>query len=300
MKKGLVRIKFFLKGKNLNLLPEFLHKKSVTTYYFKLKSDNQAEITVDYNDKRKFFAICKNMCYNIYRKVYIGILSPFLLLFENIGITVGVLFAVIILVFSNNILLSVNLTGSGSCFKGKIYSVLSDLGVEKYTLFSKLDYKLIEREILNSSDRLSFVSVKKQGNRLIIDSVLSEKEPETLSACTKPVTSSYNGVIEKINVLRGTKLKNVGDTCTVGEELVGNYVLGKDGTKYDTYVLCTVQIKTEKEVCFEIENPTEEDKNICEVKAEFFETGEVISKRSEISNNIVKVYLTVIYTVYGG
>ena len=64
MTKNLLYLEITIKGHNLKYLLGYLQNKKVDVYAF-TESKEDAKIVIDYLDRRKFFAICKNMCYNI-------------------------------------------------------------------------------------------------------------------------------------------------------------------------------------------------------------------------------------------
>ena len=63
MKKNLLFLKVTLKGNNLKYLVGYLQNKNVGVYGF-TESKEEIKIIIDYIDRRKFFDICKNMCYD--------------------------------------------------------------------------------------------------------------------------------------------------------------------------------------------------------------------------------------------
>lgn len=300
IKRGLLRAEYKIKGEKLRYLPEFLHRKKISVYNFRLINDSECYVTIDFQDIRKFFAICKNMCYNKLIVRYKGLLSPFVAVFKRIGLFVGaVLFTLVVIVF-NNLVLDVKVVGSGSCFKEQTKGVVYDFGVKKYTAFSSIDYKALETEILSNNPRLSFVTVKKQGNILVIDTVLSDKEPSVLGKNTDDLISNYNGVVEEITVLRGTALVRVGETVKKGDKLVGAYLIGKDQAEYQTFVLARVKILEKTEYFYKCDENTEQNLSIAYALAEFNINGEIKEKTHSFEEGGIRVTVTVRRTVYGG
>ena len=300
LKRGVLRGEYKVKGEKLRYLPEFLHRKKVNVYDFKLISDSECLVTIDFTDFRKFFAICKNMCYNKLIVRYKGVLSPFIAVFNKIGLFIGAICFAVVISFSNNLVLDVKGVGSGSVFKEQIKSVVNSYGVNKYTAFSSVDYKGLEAEILSKNPRLSFVAVKKQGNVLVVDCVSSEKEPSVLGKNTSDLLSNYNGVIEEIVVLRGTQLVEVGSTVKVGDKLVGAYLIGKDEIEYQTFVLARVKILEKTEYFYKCNEYTEQNLSIAYALAKFNINGEIKEKTHSYKDGGILVTLTVRRTVYGG
>ncbi|MBO7214221.1 MAG: sporulation protein YqfD, partial [Clostridia bacterium] len=217
LKKGLLRISYEVSGKNIKYLPEYLHIKKVCVYKFCLKTENTCFITIDFADNDKFFAICKNMCYNKKVTGYKGILSPLAKVVCSIGLSLGILLFSLSSYLLGGVLLGVKVEGSAKCFANETIATVKSLGVEKYDLFSSINYDEIEREVLKSNQKISFVSVYKRGNFLIVSAELSSGVTEPLSKSDGDLVSTCNGVIEELSVLRGTALVNVGDTVKVGD-----------------------------------------------------------------------------------
>lgn len=300
IKKGLLRVVYKVKGEKIRYLPEFLHRKKINAYEFSLNSENECNITIDFSDSRKFFAICKNMCYNKTIIKYKGVLSPLTFFIKRLGFIIGGILFVCLTALFNDVLLSVKVTGSGSCFSEQTKSIVYQEGATKYSLFSRLDYKKIETEVLTQNPRLSFVSVKKQGNILVVDTVLSSSEPSVLGKNTSDLVCEIDGVIEEITVFRGTALVTKGQQIKAGDKLVGAFLLGKDGQEYKTFVIARVKILKNSEYFYKCEGQSEVDVSIAYALAEFNEMGEIKQKRHEVVDGGIKVTLTVRYTVYGG
>ena len=300
LKKGLLLAEYYVKGENLRYLPELLHRKGADVHYFNEISKTECHIEIDFIDSYKFFAICKNMCYNKKIIKYSGLLAPLTFFIKKVGYLVGAVLFLVITAIANNLVLDVKVIGSGSCFESQTKDIIYSQGVSKYSFFWDIDYKSLEREILVKSPRLSFVSVKKKGNVLVIDTALSSSEPEVLGKNACDLISSCDGVVEEITVLRGTALVSTGQRVKQGDVLVGAYLLGKDDSVYDTFVIARVKILKKSEYFYKCNGASEKDVSIAYALAEFNSSGEIKDKSHEIVDGGVKVTLTVRVTVYGG
>ena len=300
IKKGLVRAVYRVKGEKLYYLPEFLHRKGVNVYFFKEIDKNECFIELDFIDRNKFFAICKNMCYNKLVLKYKGLLSPIIYLLKNLGLVLGAVAFTILIALSNNLILDVKVTGSGRAFSQEIKAISSEMGARKYTPFSSVDFDALESKILTSNPRFSFVAVKKQGNVLVIDTVLSKNEPSLLGSVTTDLVSNYDGIVEEITVLRGTPLVEKGQEVKRGDKLVGAYLLGKGENVYKTFVLARVKILQKTEYFYKCDNPSEKDVSIAYALAEFNFGGDVKEKTHAVEKEGIRVTLFIRRTIYGG
>ena len=298
MKKGLLRIKYAVSGSKLRFLPTFLSGRGISVYEYKEISLTKSTVTIDFCDSNKFFAICKNMCYNKTIIGFYGVLSPIALLFKHIGVVLGVIAFTAITYLLNGVLLDIDCVGTGACFATQTQAVISDYGVKKYSLFKDIDLDGLEAEILKTNPKLSFVSLKKQGNKLIVDTVLSDKNPDILGENYGDLISGYDGIVESIKVLRGTALVNIGDSVKKDTVLVGGYLLGKDEKTYPTYVLATVTIITSEQRFIKIDGEiTDAILNSAEKVAEFEADGEVILAKAEKTNGGIIINLKLRHTV---
>ena len=300
IKKGLLLSEYYVKGENLRYLPELLHRKGADVHSFKQISKTECFIEIDFIDSYKFFAICKNMCYNKKVVKYSGILAPLTFFIKKVGYLVGGILFLVLTALINNLVLDVKVIGSGSCFESQTKDIIYTEGVSKYSFFWDIDLKSLEREILVKSPRLSFVSVKKKGNVLVVDTALSTSEPEVLGKNACDLVSSCDGVIEEITVLRGTALVSAGQEVKKGDALVGAYILGKDDSVYNTFVIARVKILKKTEYFYKCNGASENNVSIAYALAEFDESGEIKDKSHEVVDGGVKVTLTVRITVYGG
>ncbi len=298
MKKGLLRVKYQISGTNLRFLPSFLNGRGISVYGYKEISSSCAHAIIDFSDSNKFFAICKNMCYNKKIIGVYGILAPFAILFKHLGLVLGVIAFTLLTYFLNGVLLDIDCVGTGACFEAQTKAVISDFGVKKYSLFKNIDFDGLETEILKTNPKLSFVSVKKQGNRLIVDSVLSDKNPDVLGENSKDLVSGYKGIVESIKVLRGTALVNVGDSVEPNTILVGSYLLGKEDKTYPTYVLATVTIISTESRFIKVDGEITEDLlKSAEKVAEFEQDSEVIYAKAEKTDAGIIINLKLRHTV---
>ncbi len=298
MTKGLLRVKYEISGSKLRFLPTFLNGRGISVYKYQEIDLTRAHVIIDFNDSNKFFAICKNMCYNKTIIGFYGVLSPIALLFRYIGLVLGAILFTVIASLLNGVVLEIDCIGTGACFSSQIQAVVNDYGINRYSLFKNVDYDGLEAEVLKTNPKLSFVSAKKQGNRLVINSVLSDKDPDVLGENYGDLISGHKGVIESIKVLRGTALVQVGDSVEENTILVGGYLLGKDNVTYPTYVLATVTVISSENRFIKIDGEITNDLlTSAEKVAEFEANAEVIYAKAEKTDGGIIINLKMRHTV---
>lgn len=298
MKKGRLRVKYKVTGKTLRFLPTFLNGRGISVYDYKEISIACAHVVIDFSDSNKFFAICKNMCYNKTIIGFYGVFAPIALLLKHVGIVLGVIVFTITASFLNGILLDVDFVGSGACFALQTQSVISNFGATRFTRFSDIDFDKLEAEILKTNPKLSFVAIKKQGNRLIVNSVLSDKDPDVLGENYYDLVSEYPGVVERIRVLRGTALVKAGDVIDKGTILVGAYLQGKDEKTYPTFVIATVYVISTESRFIKVDGEVTDDLLASSKKvAEFEADGEVLQAEALKTDGGIIINLKIRHTL---
>ncbi len=301
LKRGFLRITYLVKGKNIRYLPSYLRFRRVNALEFYLKGDSECLITIDFEDRYIFFAICKNMCYNKKVVKFKGMLSPFARFFSRIGVCVGVILFTLSSALLSGLVLDVKVEGSASCFERETLALVESYGVKKYSRFSIVNFKGLENEILSRNDKISFVSVYKRGNSLIINAELSSSENKPLAKHDGDLVSSVDGIVEEISVLRGTALVSVGQEVKVGDVLVGAYLTDKDGEIYESFTVARVKIL--ETLVFEYDNTDLSDRavELCYAISSFKVDGlEVCQKSHNIIGDKIVITLTVRHVLYGG
>lgn len=102
----------------------------------------------------------------------------------------------------------------------------------------KCKTKSIENTLLNKIDRLSQVSVIRQGNTIIINA--SEKLTYTPTEY-QPIVAEYDGIITSVDIATGTTNIKVGDFVKKGDILVYPYIVGADGQKVNVRPMADVK-----------------------------------------------------------
>ncbi len=231
-KKDLVGVKAYctyqIDGLNLDRLINHLAKQNFTLLNVKKLSNKRLIVSVNYVDGKKFFAIVKDLCYNIKEVKNTGRDLPFIRLYKRVGLLLGaVVFLFSVLTF-NDIILSIDYVGSGSAYKREVEELLSEQKVVQFSRFSSLDLGILQDKILARSESFSFVSCQKKGSRLVVELVLSDKSGNTLTGNVEKMTAQTSGIIENIKVYRGKAMVKVGDLVDTGDLLVNGYATVKE------------------------------------------------------------------------
>lgn len=287
-----VYVRFEVVGRNVERFTASLTRQGVALFKIKRRGTGKIIFSLKSEDERKFFAIVDKVWYNTFkiRKLrYVGPGYPFYFMLKNFGLAVGIAVFISLAAISNDFVFSFEFTGSGSVYERAITRTLNENGVTRLSRFSSIDFGSLEDILLKANDDLTFVSVKKVGNRLVIDSVAAIKKTERLTGDVASLVSTEDGVIASLKVYRGTAVKAVGDSVKKGEVIVDGYALVKE-EKVSINVIATVTISYFEE--YEI---SAEDEKAAFLFAE--EASGKTSYRNEITKkeNAERSYLVKLY-----
>lgn len=283
-------------GLNLDNLVNILKNKGVTLYDLKKKDGRTLIVSVNYTDSEKFFAITRDLCYNVKRIGEKGRFRFALKLFRNLGLVIGAVIFTVLSVLFDDVILSVDYYGSGKAVSREINDYLISRGVTEFSRFSDIDLPALSDEILKVSDKISFAECVKCGNRLKINLALSVSPVKTLDCDKESLVSDVDGEIEYVKVYRGTALKRAGDKVKAGEEICGGFAVVKD-TEVKVGVIATAAVKAE--YFYEYESEKDGDEGLAEIFALIaFGDGEALSTETEKSVSDSGTYIYKIKIVY--
>lgn len=270
-----VKVVYSIKGRNLDRFINLLKNKGITLYDTKKIANNRLIATVSFNDSQKFFAIAKEMCYNIKKVKEKGVGYPALMAVRSMGVIVGCCLFALCTLFLNDYIYKISFSGTGSICAREVREYLDSVGVSQFSKFSKIDTQKLEDDILANHKNLSFVSIQKQGNVLMIDLALSKEQTALLDSNIYALYSPVSGVVESIKVYRGTPQVQVGDTVDNGSLLVDGYMVIKEQT-VKINVLASVSIIAEQQFIYIDQQDNAEQKALLLAEAHFCDK-EVIS-----------------------
>lgn len=229
MKLGSVQ--FTVRSLTVHRVPEKLLRGGVTVLACRGTEKNALEVKIARKDAEKAFAILRGSCYNIENVREVGLSRLLCAARTSAGLLAGaLLFLALILFFESRVLL-VRVEGSGACYEREILAILGDEGVSTLSPLP-WDTGLITARVL-ALPRVEFCSFRSQGGILTVEVQCSENaEP----IADMPLTSSVDGVVESLLVLRGRPLVSEGERVERGQTLVeggGSFVVAKATISYE-------------------------------------------------------------------
>ncbi len=299
--KGLTYQTFLVSGLNREFLLNKLKKSGVNVYNVKRKSAKQTLVTLPYNHVEKFFAITKELCYNVKKVNSSGRYYPIIQFFSRTGIVLGLAFFMIFASVSSNFVFKISYHGSGAKYSREVSAYLNSAGVKKYSKYSSLNLKELSLNIVSSLPFVSFAECTRRGGELRI--YLVENKNETgINSFQERLSAEVDGEIAEIKVYRGVALKKKGDKVKAGEILISGETEVNDKV-INTGVLAFVKIKTQKIFTFVSEKDGQEEIFLSIAKSSLPDT-ETISESVIVENkNQEFVYTAVIefyHTTYSG
>lgn len=257
---------------------------------------NGCFLTIDAVDEQKFFAISRNMCYNVERIGYTGRFAFFKKLLKSAGALFGAAAFITFVCLCDAVVGEIVYKGDAAAFRRQIVSVLKLNGVEKGKI-CKADCSSLGEKIVISTDGISYATVTKSGRRIIVDVKSDEEKLDPIDVSKDEILSPADGKILRLNVLSGVAVVKIGDEVKKGQPIIsGQYV--HDDKTIKTYALGEAVIETK--FVYEYESAGKgkqyENRAVALGKAKLGET-EIISTAVELDESGEKIIYRAIFTV---
>ncbi len=192
---------YYVTGRNHLLLLEKLKKRGVNLKKIEIIDTKRLKITIDSKDRLNFFAICKNSWYNKLVKVG-GLFAPIHLLFKNAYIWVGIAFFLCLNFWANSLYFETQFKGDARLFSKQIEKCFDEVGIKKFHVFTQAQLNEANKKLL-IEDKLSFISIRKEGNNAVVYIKQSLVEPNLLQSLNSDFIASEDMLILKISVYSG-------------------------------------------------------------------------------------------------
>lgn len=230
------RVKFKLKGYNLDQVLSKIQSKNIECYNIVRTSISELEFSVSIRN----FKLVKQLVANYeHTTKFLGLSNFRHWIMRNVVIVAMIPIIVGLAVFSTRFVWNVRIYGVGEAMQAEIIEVLreNDISVGKSMPKSNLE---IEKLLLTELPNVAQVSCIKRGTTIIIN--VSEKLVYTPKEY-QPITANYDGVVESFNLISGTMAVNIGDFVAKGDVLVYPFTLDKDGNQVTVRPIAEVKAK---------------------------------------------------------
>lgn len=190
------------------------------------------------------------------------------------GIFLGIICFGIVLYFFSLYVWSIDISGNNTIDNQTLITLMKSLGVEVGTLKSEIDIPIIEKNIMNKFENISWASVNIKGSTLNLE--LKERvDPPELIPKSKPcnVKSSKDGQIVRMEIYEGTPEINNGDAVVKGQLLV-------NGIVEDDFGVCNIK-HADAKIYALTKHELKKEVDLCETKKVF--TGKnIVRKRLKL------------------
>lgn len=248
LESGLMHV-YKVQGLNLDRFINSVKNRDITLINVKKITNKEMIVSVYAFDSKKFFAIAKELCYNIIKINETGKALPLVKLYRSLGLFVGAIVFILSTCVLNDFIYGFSFSGTGSVYQREVLAYLNSVGIKKFSRFSSIDFERLEDNILSSNSHLSFVSAEKHGNTLKFDLAIATDNVDRLNGDVEFLYSEVSGVVEKIVVYRGTAMVAVGDNVEKGALLVdGNMTIKEQIIK--TGVIANVSLITQETIVY--------------------------------------------------
>ncbi len=234
-----------------------LRRAQIPLFQIKKIQKNQILFHIMKKDVGKVFAIYPKMCYNkpdygVYKVTDLGAVGLGKYVEKakrRAGILLGGLLGLSVVLASQPLVFSVDFVGT-SVYKRETYQALEEAGIKPFSSYKAEKADEICAKLLALGD-VEFCSVQKIGYRVVVETRLSSFS-KTQTA-TGVMRAKHTGEIVSMMVLRGSPLKQVGETVREGEPLVGDWFSTEDGGQVRVEIIaraciaCTYEADVEAE-----------------------------------------------------
>ncbi len=223
-----------------------LQREGICVYHAKKLKKNQILLSVKRKDSEKVFAIYPNVCYNI--PVYSpytakkagaeGLLAALEWSKKRLGVFIGILLFLSCTLVANRFVFRIDVVGTDA-YRREVLCALEESGIRTFAPYKKGCVGEVSAKILSLKD-VSYCSVKKSGMTVRVEVRLNAFSEPTPSV--GDMTAKHSGTLLQAAVLRGTLLKQSGESVEAGEPLVGAYFLTESGEQVPVTAIARVSI----------------------------------------------------------
>ncbi|MBE6534039.1 MAG: hypothetical protein E7678_03610 [Ruminococcaceae bacterium] len=152
------------------------------------------------------------------------------------GILAGLIFSVIIFIFSSNLVWDIRIDGAINIDERELRATFAECGLEIGSKLRDIDADVLENQILILSDKISWVSVNLSNNVANVEIREIDYAPpdEYGDALYSNVVASQNGIIVGFEDVRGTISVDIGDSVCKDQLLISGISGEKGSSTYLT------------------------------------------------------------------
>lgn len=193
------------------------------------------------NDKhvKKVFAIFAKPCYNIRTERKSAVKRALSLAVLRAGLIVGAILFAAVAALSQQLVLRVEVTGSGAYLKEEVLSALNEEGGGRWRLYSDLDTASASARIMALAG-VTFCNISKKGSVLTVDVRTSPSAQNSL--LSGDLVSDCDGSVSWVKVVCGTAAVEAGQNIKKGDPIIlAEEAVGEDKRACIAVGACAVE-----------------------------------------------------------
>lgn len=146
------------------------------------------------------------------------------------GIIIGIVLTLIAVLYFSNTVMTIEIIGNQKVSDNTIVLMLENMGVRKGTFISSIDFSSCERKLRMRNTDISWVGIRRTGNRLVVEMTEIVPAPE-IKDTKKPcnIVSLQNAQITAMSIYNGQIMRGVGDCVRKGDVIVSGVASDNKG-----------------------------------------------------------------------
>lgn len=228
--KGYVDVE--IKGVQAEQMLDYLVRQDIPFYNLRRADGNTLKLTMKYRDAFFLKKVRKQFGCKITFQNRGGLPHLYSRRKKWAPIAIGILLSILLLFVVSNMIWKVEITGGSPEVRYKVEQLIDELGLKKGNFIQQAEsISLIEMEIMNKIEHVSYVGIKKSGSSFHINIQEYKDTKHNQSKIPSDLVAKKAGTINDIYVTRGRPLVRVNDFVKKGDVLVTGF-LADEGNVY--------------------------------------------------------------------
>ncbi|MBU5315810.1 sporulation protein YqfD [Clostridium bornimense] len=163
---------------------------------------------------------------------------------NRISLVIGIVIFFLSLMLLNEFVWSIDIKTEKNISPFEIRNLLYKEGIKEGTFKRKINYEDLEEKLKEDHPKISWVSVRPYGSKLLIDIREKQLPPSLIKDDTKKdLIAKKDGIISRVYTANGTALVKAGDVVKCGDPLI-SYIEGDETHSYEVVPKGVVMAKT--------------------------------------------------------
>lgn len=170
---------------------------------------------------------------------------------KRLGISVGVLLALVISVYFSSVVVTIEIEGNTVVSDSVILSALEEIGIKQGAYLGDINFTYSENRLRLMVDGISWAGMRRTGNRIVVEVTEIVEKPEmTVERVPCNVVSQREAQIIGTSVYDGQLMRIVGDYVFPGDMLISGVIEDSKGHITKHHAMGEITGIYEETVCF--------------------------------------------------